>query len=99
MAAGRQPPGLLPSHAATALPLCLIGLLARRLPLLALGLLNRLAGRPLRSVFVCYPGRSSYSRRYVADWAAPIARWRLFPIGCMRQPGGLGLVFATSVTE
>jgi len=64
-----------------------------------LGFLNRLFGRPLRSVFVCYPGRADYARRYVADWAAPIARWRLFPIAVMRQQGGWGLVFATSANE
>jgi len=69
------------------------------MPFLALGVLNRLIGRRIQSVFFCYAGSQRYAEHYSYRSTRPILRWFPSIIGVFEQGDRRGVMCASPVIE
>ncbi len=74
--------------------------LTNKLSLIFMGLINRLLGKPIRSVFLIYPGQEKYARKYVFSWSANYMRHNPLIVGAYFQKNmRIGLIVAAYVQE
>lgn len=73
--------------------------LTNKLSLISIGLLNRLLGRPIRAIFLIYPGQEKYARQYVFSWSANYMRYNPLIVGAYFQKMRIGLIVAAYVQE
>ncbi len=73
--------------------------LTNSVSLAILGLINRLLGRPLRSVFLCYPAKEKYAHKYAFSWAFEYMRYNPLIVGIYFQNFRVGLILASYVQE
>ena len=67
------------------------------LPLL--GLLNRIFGRPIHPLFICYPATPKYREQYCFRFMLPLIRRYPVVVGAFHQGGRIGLVGNISAVE
>lgn len=70
-----------------------------KLSLTCLGLLNRLLGKPIRSVFLIYPAREKYAHTYAFKWVFEYSKTNPLIVGMYFQNFRIGLIVGTVVGE
>jgi hypothetical protein len=90
---------VLRTHARRVLVLLLSAACRSWMPFAFLGAFHRLMGRPLDSVFFCYPGDSRYAAYYSYPATRVLLRWMPSIIGVFEQGGRWALICASPVTE
>lgn len=73
--------------------------LGNRATLMLIGYLNRVIGRPIKSVFVCYAAHQKYADRYIFSWTLKYYVDNPMPIGIYCQNRRIGLAFFLYTTE
>ena len=68
-------------------------LVSNRVVLFFLGILNRLLGRPIRGILLCYPAHEKYAHKYVFKWMFPIVKKKPMFAGFYFQSLKAGLTF------
>lgn len=62
-------------------------------------LINKLFHNPIKSVFICYPAHSKYTKYFFYDWLSERMKWKFVLIGIHKQNGYWGLNLTTPVDE
>lgn len=64
-----------------------------------IGIINRLFGRPIRSIFFIYPAREKYAHTYAFKWVFEYSRRNPLVVGMYFQNFRIGLILGSFVDE